>query len=400
MRKISLTALLALCSAFSSPAAHAWSAAPAAVRISLLTFGPGQIYWERFGHNAILVRDPRNGEALVYNYGIFDFSQKNFFLNFARGVMRYRIAADPLGADLAMYAAEGRSVTEQALDLSPAQSGKLARFLAWNARPENAQYAYDYFVDNCSTRVRDALDLALGGILHRQLTALPAAHNYRFEATRLIWPDHWLMLGMDVALGPAADRPLNLWQESFIPMVLARALRQVAVTDAAGHVRPLVVAERVLLPGALPPAPAAPPDLRLPFLLAGLTLAAMLLWLARAGRGAHRWPFTALAGTLWLICGLGGLVLAAMWSLTEHWAAWGNENLLLLDPLCLSLPWLWRRVDGAGRWLATLVALLALASLPLRLLPGAYQHNLAFIALLAPPHLALASAAWRRGRTA
>ncbi len=72
--------------------------------VSVLTFSPGEIYWQRFGHNALLVREP-GGEARVYNYGIFDFQQKNFFLNFARGAMLYRleeqlpVAAEDVVAD-------------------------------------------------------------------------------------------------------------------------------------------------------------------------------------------------------------------------------------------------------------------------------------------------------------
>jgi hypothetical protein len=102
-------------------------------QVALVTFGPGQIYRERFGHDAIIVHDPAAGEWIVYNYGVFDFQQKNFLLNFARGHMQYRLIAEPLDADLAAYAAEGRSVTVQLLNLTPAQARWLAAFLAWNA---------------------------------------------------------------------------------------------------------------------------------------------------------------------------------------------------------------------------------------------------------------------------
>src|SRR5690606_36125249 len=106
--------------------------------ISLLTVGPGDIYFERFGHNAIVVRDPATGSALAYNYGMFDFEEEDFLWNFVRGRMRYRIAANWLADDLAMYRAEGRSIVEQHLDFTAEQAAALAGFLAWNARPENA----------------------------------------------------------------------------------------------------------------------------------------------------------------------------------------------------------------------------------------------------------------------
>ncbi|MGH8220420.1 MAG: DUF4105 domain-containing protein [Steroidobacteraceae bacterium] len=371
------------------------AATVSAPQVALVTYGPGRLYWERFGHDAIIVNDPAAGAPIVYNYGVFDFQQKNFLLDFVRGHMHYSLIAEPFDADIATFAAEGRSVTVQILNLTPAQARWLATFLAWNAQPQNAGYRYDYFVNNCSTKVRDALNRALGGALERQLAARPAPHTYRFDADRLISPDFWLALGMDAGLGPKADHPLNLWQESFVPMVLSRALRGVVIRDADGGTRPLVTDEQVLLASKLPPAPAAPPALLLPFLVAGLALAALLLWLAHGKRWSHRASFAILVGTWWLVCGFSGLVLAGLWEFTDHWAAWGNENLLLLDPLCLALPFVWWSAPRIARSLATLIAAAALIGLVIRALPGLHEHNLPFVALTGPVHVALAMLAWR-----
>src|SRR6185312_13549245 len=139
--------------------------------VALVTFGPGEEIWERFGHNAILIRDRTTATQRLYNYGMFDFAQKNFFLNFARGRMLYRIAVDDPADEFPQYREEGRWIVEQDLNLTPAQRAKLRDYLDWNARPENAQYRYDYFTANCATRVRDALDAALGGAIHAQLIA-------------------------------------------------------------------------------------------------------------------------------------------------------------------------------------------------------------------------------------
>jgi hypothetical protein len=128
---------------------------------------------------------------------------------------------------------------------------------------------------------------------------------------------------MDSGLGPKADRALNLWQESFVPIVLSRALRHVVVRDAHGDTRPLVSNQQVVLRARLPPAPAAPPALGLPFSIVGLALAALLFWLGRGNGRFRRTSFALLAGAWWLICGLSGLVLAGLWGLTDHWVAWG-----------------------------------------------------------------------------
>jgi len=368
------------------------------LKVALVTFGPGQLYWQRFGHNAIIIDDPAAGTRLAYNYGVFDFQEQRFLLNFALGHMHYSLGAEPLDVDLATYVTEGRSVTVQMLNLTPAQARQLAGFLAWNAQPQNAVYGYDYLVNNCSTKVRDALNQALGGALERQLARRSAPHTYRFDAVRLISPDFWFALGMDMGFGPKGDIPLSLWQESFVPMVLSRALDAVAVRDANGQILPLVSDEQVIAPGRLPPAPAAPRDLRLPFLAVGIGLAALLLWLAHGKSHLYRTSFALLAVAWWLICGLTGLVLAGMWGLTDHWAAWDNENLLLLNPVCLILPTVWWRAPRIACRLATLIAAAALISLIVRALPGLYQGNLAFVALSVPVHLVLAVLAWRQCR--
>ena len=122
-------------------------------------------------------------------------------------------------------------MTRQRLALSADQAVRLRDFLVWNLRPENARYDYDYLTDNCSTRVRDALDRVLGGQLRRQLTARPAALTYRRQIDRLMRPQPWLMLPMDLGLGPFSDRSLNAWAASFIPAILQDELRSVRIED-------------------------------------------------------------------------------------------------------------------------------------------------------------------------
>lgn len=370
------------------------------LEISLLTFGPGEVYWQRYGHNALLVRDPASGAAAVYNYGIFDFGEKNFLLNFARGRMQYRLAADSLDQTMALYRSEGRSILEQRLDLDPQARVRLAGFLEWNARPENARYPYDYFLSNCSTRVRDALDQVLGGELQRQASARITAHTWRGEVSRLSAPDRLMMLAMDAGLGPATDRPLNLWQAAFVPAHLAQALRELRLSTPDGARRPLVGAERVLYPGQLPEPAAVPPDFRLSFLGAGLLLALLLGVLGILDqlrwRLAARRAFFGIALVLSLVFGLSGLLLAALWGLTAHWASWGNPNILLFNPLWLLLVTAWwqARLPGwrPAPWaqaLLTLIVLGAAATLALRLLPALSQQNLHWIALLLPPQAVL-----------
>lgn len=371
------------------------AAAGAAPRIGVLTMGTGEVFWERFGHDSIVVDDPAMAEPISYNFGYFDLEEAGFVRRFLLGRMEYMLVALPLSQDLAYYREVGRGVRLQWLDLDPAQASALADALAVNARPENARYRYDYFTSNCATKVRDALDRALGGQLRRQTESRSSGDTYRSESLRLASPAPWMWLGFDIALGPSNDRALTRWQQDFLPRRLADDLRDTRRADG----RPLVAAEVTLLPqrqSAEPTSGSVPLWL---WLLAGTALA---LAIGNAGRRCER-PLATFAGGFWLLCGLLGVVLALAWGVTEHRALWANRNLLLLDPLCLLLlpgalallrgrtPSPWFRI-----LLTVVVGLAAIACLPLWL--QVYpQRNGHWIALLLPLHAALA---WRWARRA
>ncbi len=365
-------------------------------RVGLVTMAPGSEYWARFGHNAILIDD--GVDPLLYNYGYFDFEQQDFLLRFLRGRMAYRLLAIPLQDDLRGYAADGRRVTVQWLDLAPEQIRVLDAFLRDNAREENAEYRYDYFTANCSTKVRDALDLALDGALKRDLSGRSHGYTYRDEALRLAAPVPWLGLGIHLGLGPFVDRRMSLWDESYVPERLHDAVGEMRTGSGAR----LVQSEQELLPAQRPAAPDAPPAWRAAFILAGLAAAGLAAWGVRP-EPTRRWRGLVAAGVgaFWLVCGLTGVGLLALWVGTDHVAAWGNENALLFNPLCLALlPTAWRmaRGQGPGRGAVRLafgIATCAALALFLKFLPFRIQSNGDWIALLLPLHAVLA---WRLGR--
>ena len=359
-----------------------------APRIGVVTMGPGEIFWERFGHDAIVVDDPAQPEPVSYNFGFFDMAEDGFIGRFVKGEMQYMLVALPLREDMQYYREVGRGAILQWLDLDPAQARRLADELAENAKPENARYRYDYYTDNCSTRVRDALDRTLHGALKRQLSGRSGGDTYRSESVRLASPATWMWIGFDIGLGPFGDRPLSRWEQAFLPRRLADDLRETRLADG----RPLVVAEQELLPQAQAAEPAERQRSLLTWLLLGIAVAAAVLALApRMPRGVAGFAFA-----YWLACGLLGLVLALGWAFTEHRALWANRNLLLFDPLCLLLlPGAWAVLRGrapSARFRGLLVAvatITAFAVVPLWLqtLP---QRNGHWIALLLPIHAAFA----------
>jgi hypothetical protein len=402
--------LLAQARAIPLPARPAASApSPGSeLTISLMTMGVGGEVWERFGHNAIVVEDRLLGTSTAYNYGMFSFRQENFLLRFLQGRMNYWMAGYPTEDDVPRYIAAERSVWQQELNLNPAQRLALKRLLQINALPEHAYYRYDYYRDNCSTRVRDALDQVLGGALRRQLTA-PASGSYRFHTQRLNTNNLALYTGLLLVLGHGADAPVTQWEEMFLPLKLREYLRQVRVPDSTGTLVPLVKSERAVYESRRYPVPDAPPSWGPGYLVAGLVLGGLFIWGGAAGRRIPAARRTLLVvGTLWMaLGGLAGAILAGLWGLTDHVIAARNENVLQISLFSLvlagALPLGLR--DGAGSakaatLLAVMVGGLSLLGLLLKALPMFDQVNGQVLALFVPANvgLMLGVMAWFRGR--
>jgi len=373
--------------------------APGEITVTLITFGPGEQVWERFGHNALWIHDGRAGTDLAWNWGLFDFAQPDFLQRFLSGDTKYWMDSEDAYRMIAAYHEMGRTITLQRLDLTQEQAAALRDFVQWNSLDENKYYRYDYFRDNCSTRLRDAIDRVLGGALRRATDTVRTSLTYRGESVRLTDGLQPVQLGIDVALGRPADEPLSEWQSFFIPMRLRDGLRSVTIPSAGGAPVALVSDQRTIPPtsGAAVTVPSEPPSLVLRYFLFGALLAALALVLrvlGRSNRGAM-WGL-ALLGMLWsLLCGVIGLLLIYMWAFTRHvfWA-W-NENLLLLSPLSLALlvllPAALLRSRGVrpARSVTRVIAILGVLALFMSLAPGG-QANLAIVALALPMHLALA----------
>lgn len=366
--------------------------------VYLMTIGPGAAVWEKFGHNAIWISDASTGSDLAYNYGMFSFAEPGYLRRFLAGDMQYWMEPFSGPGSARAYAQANRSVWVQELNLSPAQRVRLRDFLEWNARPENRVYRYDYYRDNCSTRVRDAIDRAIGGALRAATEATPTGTTYRSHSLRLTATEPLTYTGLLLGLGPMVDHPISAWEESFIPMRLREHVRAVTVPGPDGTPAPLVLSERTLFESTGEPPPDTAPDRTAAYLLFGAGLGALFVLLGRAGRTSTiaATAFLALAIAWSATVGLFGVILAALWAFTDHAAAYANENLFQVNPLPLALAValpLARRRPGAARAavaLATAIAAIAVLGFVLQLLPALDQVNGGIIALVLPVHLALA----------
>ena len=362
------------------------------LQVYVMTMGPGDQIWERFGHNALGIRDRSTATNVVYNWGVFRFTEADFLPRFLRGEMRYSVEPYDYFLTVAYYESINRSVEVQELDLTPAQKLAIREYVEWNARDENKFYRYDYFGDNCSTRVRDVLDKALGGALKRQFGTVPSGMSYRDEAKRLTETD-LLYTGIDIGLGTPSDHPMTRWESMYIPMRLRDALREVKVAGPSGEV-PVVASESTVFAAKRPAEPAAPAWHGIRYLLIGLVLALLIVVLAdrapRASRG--------IAGTWSVLSGIFGVLLVALWTLTRHVWAYRNVNLLLFHPLWIVIAVLVFRKSASGRtarWviLASAAAALVGTVLGLTNWPQAAQQ-VALLAML--PHAATLRTLWIR----
>lgn len=345
----------------------------------LVTFSPGEIYFERFGHNAIWLREPALGLDHTFNFGYFDFEQEDFFLRFMRGRMLYFSVAQPASREFEYYRQENRSIRAQKLNLTPPQYQRLRDYLLNEVQPENRDYRYDYYLNNCSTRIRDALDVALDGALSARTGQIPAELNFRDQTRRLTQMQFWYYLGLETGLGSPIDRAVTRWDEMFIPMVVADEISMMQVENTSPE-EPLVALDTMFYTSTQPLPAVAPATVWYRYLLLGLMITA-LAWLS--GKFMPPVWLAGLSRAWVLISTTLGLVLAALWFLTDHEASSNNANLLLLNPLLILA-----LVPKLKRFGALLLIGGSVLAFILLLLP-ARQYNLDVIALLGPVNLAV-----------
>ncbi|MDX2024274.1 MAG: DUF4105 domain-containing protein [Deltaproteobacteria bacterium] len=389
IQRVLLVAWLAICGLV-------WLAAPAhaqpAPRVYVLTFGPGDHAFFKFGHNAIWIEPPTGGGA-VYNFGTFAFDNPALIPKFIQGRFYYWLSVASIEDTLWSYTSSNRTIEAQELNLTEAQAFDLQHRLQINARPENREYLYDYFTDNCSTRVRDAIDGSVSGALKTALQAQPGRQTFRQHALRLVEGVTWEYVGLHFALSGHTDFAPNRWQETFVPQVLQRALREVKV-QRDGALVPLVKNERVLFPapGRVPPAE-VPPARTKWFVLAGLLCALALYVCARLAVNSVfcRVVLGLMLSFGGLVFGFLGAFLLFVWLGTNHTSSQGNENILQTPLWLFGLVMLgvgvargkaraYRRAQRLFTW-AMYASLLGLA---LKVLPWFQQDNLPFILFFLP----------------
>ena len=365
--------------------------------VYLLTVEPGDLIWELFGHNALLVRDADTGYEEAFNYGIFNLSAAGFYTQFMKGLMMYRVEAQSPPGLLALYRDRNRRVWAQELDLEPARKARLLQILQTDVLPENHIYRYDYYRNNCSTKLRDALDTVLDGQLRAATAGAPTSSTWRLDTRRLTSADAVGYLAINLALGPKGDEPTDRWDEMWIPMKLRDTAGALFVTRADGTRTPLVRSEELWVDSTREYEPVTAPSFDLLFLLSGLVAGLILSFLgyrSAAGSRLGRLGLGLLASIWGLFCFVAGAAFIGVhW--TDHVFIYWNQNGLLFSPLGIGVAAGVVRMLRKGRtsiWGRRFVLgalALAVVALVLNLIPATSTGNRQFIAFALPVHLSL-----------
>lgn len=296
-------------------------------QIHVLTCGPfqGELY-SAFGHTAVRVTDPETGIDWLYNYGVFDFNQPNFYLNFARGFLNYKLAVMDYESFRDYYIYNNRYIHEQVLNFNQKQKQQYFDFLEWNAKPENQFYYYDYFYDNCATRVRDGLKKIFGDQIEFDGSYIETDYTIRELTDIYLENQPWGDLGIDICLGLPMDIQASPEMYMFLPDYIESAFNNATIKTDSGAVS--LVRNTIITyepqSQEIEESIFTPLSVFSLLLIIGLALSYYGWKINKAFKG-----FDIL---LFGIVGLVGLLLFLLWFATDHNAAARNMNLLWAIP--------------------------------------------------------------------
>lgn len=287
--------------------------------ISLLTCGHGKPLYAAFGHTAIRVNDPVNRIDRVYNFGTFDFETSGFYFKFLLGKLDYTLSAGSYKSFYQVYVSENRSIYEQKLLLDNETLSLIYASLEKHYLPENRNYRYNFFEDNCTTRVLDIINEHAGNAHTGAFFGQPCTITFRQGLRHYISHRPWLMLGINLMLGPFADKTINNYQSLYLPDNLMQGIIE---TSWAGE--PEVIFQGITLP-------AAQNSVFSPMIIFWLLMflfVAEIIWLKTNKETSHKLDYL-----LFTLAGITGLLFLLLWMFSDHVSLQSNLNMIWANPL-------------------------------------------------------------------
>lgn len=290
--------------------------------------GPGQELYDKFGHSAFRIKDSLAGVDVVFNYGVFNFDTPNFYLKFARGKLDYELGTSYFHDTYHAYASENRWIKEQVLNLNKEEKQAVSDFLWTNALPENKYYKYDFFFDNCATKIRDVLQLALGDKLEYHEEHIDTVYSFRELIRKNLNTNSWGSLGIDIALGAVVDRQAKPIEYQFLPEYVYEGAAH-ATIQHGNQKEPLIKTEKTLFENN--PVKEKGNFLISPLMIFSFIALAILFITYRDSKNKTRTRW--LDGMILFLTGIVGVLLFLLWFATDHTATANNYNLLWAFPL-------------------------------------------------------------------
>ena len=302
-------------------------------RLSLITCSPGSELYSIFGHSAIRLLDTTTQTDLIFNYGVFDFSTPHFYWKFIRGKLQYQLAIQKTDHFLQGYRREGRSVKEEIFNLNPQDKRQMINFLFWNYQPANRYYLYDFFYNNCSTKIWEVAKSEVSGNMEFDTSGY-SAQSFRALLGPCLKPVPWSRLGIDLLLGMPADRVASFSQQMYLPDYLSRNMSYTFTSyPEKGKIR-LLGPKQSLIERNSKLSGHSEPFIK-PKLGGWIFFAVFLVISFLAGHKTKKW----VDGIFFSLLGLLGMLMIFAWFATNHQQMDGNLNVLWANPLGLLFAW-------------------------------------------------------------
>jgi hypothetical protein len=289
-------------------------------RVSLLTSSPGEDLYAQFGHSAIRITDTLSGQDLVFNYGLFDFNTPGFYVKFIRGKLPYQLGIQRFDAFLNAYIEENRQCRELEINLNEKERLALINFLSVNYLPENREYPYDFFFDNCATRIRDILENKFQA--NYPDTSLVKKASFRHFLAQYVGQNSWINVGFYLILGLPADAIATFRDEMFLPDYLEK------------HLENAFLSGQLLAKNKITILYQNQPEKSVSFLPSPILISCLLFFIALIFTFYHTKRWTKIFDTVFFsLISLSGMLFVFMWVGTDHFVTHKNMNLLWANPL-------------------------------------------------------------------
>ena len=298
--------------------------------LSILTMGPGDDLNDSFGHSAFRVKDTIQNIDVVYNYGVYDFNTPNFYLKFAQGKLLYNLDRNNFTPFYNYYSKQNRWIKEQVLNLNPSEKKDLFNFLQNNFKPENRTYKYDFFFDNCATKIRDVMTTVLKDKISYQDGLENNSYTFRELIQKNVDWNTWGSFGMDIAIGAVVDQKATYWEYQFLPEYVSKATDKAKLNRGQEDISLVKKTINLFIN--------SPKENKSNFFTSPLFIMGLLAFIILGitykdfkNKIRSRW----LDISIYSITGIIGVLLLLLWFATDHSTTHNNYNLLWAFPLSL-----------------------------------------------------------------